>query len=495
MINMEDWAEIRRLYKVEKLSKRAIARRLGLHRDTVTRALSGDEPRRYQRQKQPSILDPYKPKIHALLSEDHHLSGERIFEIIKAEGYPGKTSILRDYLRQVRPEYKPREVYLRMIYEPGQYGQVDWGELPQPVLWQGQWCKVYAFVMVLCYSRQLYVEFSLSSQLFDFLRCHQNGLRFFGGSPKQWVYDNLTSVVIRRRGRAVTFNETFLQFAGYYTFKPHACWPAAPNQKGVVERPIDYIKTNFCAGRHFVDYDDLGQQGWTWLQDTANARLHRTTRQVPRELLETERPHLVDLPVDPFDTDWVLYPRVSKDCVVRVQTNDYSVPWRYAQRHRHLEVRVDGQWVRIQADGEEIACHPRHFGKHQQILNREHYQGLWQTREGAVFARLEKGFLQAYGDVGRRFYEGLGHKTERLKQALQAIVRLERRYPHADIMIALQMAVDHRFFDPLAVEYLLRVATLDTRAIPPTPTQLEVPVEQRSLDHYDKLLGTQGGVQ
>ena len=493
MIDVEDWAEIRRLSKVEKQSKRAIARRLGLHRETVTRALASDEPQRYRRQKRPSLLDPYKSKIHALLSENHRLSGERVFEIIRAEGYGGKISILREYLRQVRPQYKPREVYLRMIYEPGQYGQVDWGEMPQPVLWQGQWCKVYAFVMVLCYSRQLYVEFSLSSQLYDFLRCHQHGLRFFGGSPKRWVYDNLTSVVSKRRGRAVTFNETFLQFAGYYTFEPHACWPASPNQKGVVERPIDYLKGNFWAGRHFVDYDDLVQQGWTWLQQTANARVHRTTRQVPHELLETERPHLIDLPPESFDTDWVLYPRVSKDCVVRVQTNDYSVPWPQAQRHRHLEVRVDGQWVRIWAEGKEVACHARHFGKHQQILNREHYQGLWQTREGAAFARLEKGFLNAYGEVGRRFYEGLGYKTERLKDALQTIMKLESRYAHPDIMIALQLAVDHRFFDPLAVEYLLRVATLDTGAVPPTPTQLEIPVEQRPLTHYDELLGTAGG--
>ncbi|MFW9835781.1 MAG: IS21 family transposase [Candidatus Thorarchaeota archaeon] len=494
MIDVEDWAEIRRLSKVEKLTKRAIARRLGIHRNTVTRALASDEPPRYQREKRASVLDPYKPKIHALLSEDHTLSGVRVFEIIRDEGYPGKESILRDYLRQVRPEYKPREVYLRMSYEPGQYGQVDWGELPKPVRWQEQWCKVYAFVMVLCYSRLMYLEFSLSNQLFDFLRCHQNGLRFFGGTPKRWVYDNLTSVVKQRRGKVVSFNETFLQFAGYYTFWPHACWPDAPNQKGVVERPMDYIKGNFCPGRYFADFDDLVAQGWTWLQETANARRHRTTRRVPQDMFETqERLHLLPLPPEPFDTDWVLYPQVSKDCVVRVQTNDYSVPWSYAQRYRQLEVRVDGQWVQIWAEGEEIARHARCYSKHQQILDREHYQGLWQTRQGAVFARLEKGFLTAYGQVGRRFYEGLGRKTERLKHALQAILKLERQYAHADIMAALQMAVDHRFFDPLAVEYLLRVATLDTEAVPPTPIQIEIPVEERSLSSYDEWVGRGGG--
>ena len=119
MIVVEDWAEIRRLYKVEKLSKRAIARRLGLHRDTVTRALAEKEPPRYQRSPRSSVLEPYKPKIQALLSQTPDLSGVRVLEILQDEGYPGQVSVLRDYLRQVRPTYKPRQVYLRMSYAPG----------------------------------------------------------------------------------------------------------------------------------------------------------------------------------------------------------------------------------------------------------------------------------------------------------------------------------------------------------------------------------------
>jgi transposase len=496
MISVADWAEIRRLHKIEKLSKRAIAARMGVHRNTVTRALENDEPPRYRRGRtRESLLAPYQAKIHALLSQDPKLSAVRIYNQIEPEGYQGKLTILRDYLREIRPQYKPRAVYLRMSYEPGQYGQVDWAEMPAPVLWQGQWCKVYALVMVLCHSRLMYLEFSLSSQLYDFLRCHQNGLRYFKGSPKQWVYDNMTSVVKRRRGKAVTFNDTFMQFADYYAFKPHACWPAAPNQKGIVERPIDYIKGNFWAGRDFADFDDLVQQGRTWLEQTANARLHRTTRQVPRRHFESERPHLLPLPKEPWDTAWVLYPRVSKDCVVRVQTNDYSVPWQVAQQHRHLEVRVSGQWVHILADSKEVACHRRCYTKHQQILMPEHYQGLWQTRAGSVFARLEKGFLSAYGQVGQRFYDGLGRKTKHLKRALKAILRLERRYPHADILAALTTAVEHRCFDPLVVEYLLRVGQLKPVSPVSIPQLDYVTVEQRSLHSYDQCFSLNGGGQ
>jgi transposase len=232
MISVTEWAEIRRLHKIDRLSKRAIARRFGIHRNTVTHALESAAPRQYRRPPRVSILAPYQPKIHALLAEHAGLSAVRILELIREEGYPGQISIVRDYVRRVRTQYKPQPVYIRMEYRPGEYGQVDWGEMPKPVLWQGHRCKVFAFVMALCYSRLLYVEFSLGTTLWDFLRCHQNALRFLGGVPECCVYDNLSSVVKRRRGTDITLNETFQHFAGHYCFQVHPCWPGAPNQKG-----------------------------------------------------------------------------------------------------------------------------------------------------------------------------------------------------------------------------------------------------------------------
>ena len=489
MIAVEDWAEIRRLYEVEKRSKRAIARRLGIHRSTVTRALESDEPPVYHRESRGSKLDPYKPKIHALLAREPTLSGVRILEIIQEEGYPGKISILRDLLREIRPRYKPRQVFIRMQYHPGEYGQVDWGEMPDPILWQGHWCQVNAFVMVFCYSRLLYLEFSLTTKLEDFLRCHQNGLHFAGGVPKSCVYDNLSSVVKRRRGTDITLNERFKQFAGYHRFKVHPCWPGAANQKGAVERPIDYIKGNFWAGRYFADFDDLDQQRLDWLNETANVRVHSTTRQRPIDRFESEKEHLLPLPKDPFDTDLVLYPKVRKDCVIRVDTNDYSVPWQIAQQHveETIEVRVDERCVRILSEGEEVAQHPRCYARHQQVLDRSHYNGLWESRAAAAFAALERGFLEAYGDVGRHFYTGLGRKTKRLKESLEAILRLEQRYPHEDILAALEAAVQHSYFDAAAVDYLLRSGKAVSVEPSVTPTSIHVPVEERPLAAYDVL--------
>ena len=120
------------------------------------------------------------------------------------------------------------------------------------------------------------------------------------------MYDNLSSVVKRRRGTDITLNETFQQFAGYHCFKVHPCWPGAANEKGVVERPIDYIKGNFWAGRYFADFDDLDKQRLDWLKTRANVRVHRRTRQRPVDRFEEEKDRLLALPKEPFDVDLVL---------------------------------------------------------------------------------------------------------------------------------------------------------------------------------------------
>jgi transposase len=400
MISVADWAEIRRLFYAEHISKRKIAKRLGVHRDTVSVAIAAQQPPKYEREPRGSKLDPYKPNIQALLKETPDLSAVRLQEILAGEGYQGKISILKQYVQQIRPQFKPPEAFLRMTYAPGEYGQVDWAELPDRVMHQGVPCKVYAFVMVLCYSRELYVEFSLATQLSDFLRGHQNALHCFGGSPKTNVYDNLTSVVLTRRGADVTFTENFLVFAGHYCFQPKACWPNRPNEKGVVERPIDYLKRNFWAGRTFRDFDDLVAQGRLWLE-RANQRIHGTLKERPCDRFAYERPLLTPLPAAALNTDWVLFPRVTKDCVIRVATNDYSAPWRLARQQ--VEVRVDEKSVRLYHQGHLAAEHPRFYGKYRQILNPQHYEGLWNRKPSAHFVRVQQAYRETYGEVGERF--------------------------------------------------------------------------------------------
>jgi transposase len=193
MLTVETWAEIRRLHYVEKLSKRAIARRLGLHRATVTRALASQLLPVYARAPRPSLLDPYKPRIRSLLEVYPELSGVRIRELLQAEGYQGGHTIVDDYLREVRGRRRASRVYQRTDYAPGTFAQIDWATIPDRVPYEGELRRVYAFLMALCYSRLLFVEFTLSCRTEDFLRAQRRGLEFFQGSPHTVVYDNLAT--------------------------------------------------------------------------------------------------------------------------------------------------------------------------------------------------------------------------------------------------------------------------------------------------------------
>lgn len=484
MISVADWADIRRMYYADHLSKRKIAKRLGVHRDTVSAAIAAEQPPEYKREPRRSKLDPYKPKIQTLLKETPDLSAVRLQEILEGEGYLGKISRLKQYVQQIRPQFKPPTAFVRMTYTPGEYGQVDWAELPDRVMHQGILCKVYVFVMVLCYSRQLYIEFSLATQLSDFLRCHQNALRFFGGSPKTNVYDNLTSVVLTRRGTEVTFNESFLALAGHYCFEPKACWPYHPNEKGVVERPIHYLKHNFWAGRSFRDFEDVVAQGRLWLEH-ANQRIHGTLKERPCDRWAYEQPLLTPLPTQLLNTDWVLFPRVTKDCVIRVATNDYSVPWQLARQQ--VEVRVDAQSVRVHHEGKVVAEHARSYGKYRQISNSQHYAGLWNRQPSAHFLRVRQVYQETYGEMGERFFQGLSRATVHLEQALTDLVSLPETYRREDVLRAMEMAMNQGRYDPAMVRLLL-IPAPSTRPAP-LAVAVTTAVEVRDLAVYDVLTG------
>jgi hypothetical protein len=174
--------------------------------------------------------------------------------------------------------------------------------------------------------------------------------------------------VLTRRGADVIFHDTFLAFAGHYCFEPKVCWPYRPNEKGVVERPINYLKRNFWAGRTFRDFADLVAQGRLWLA-RANQRIHGTLKERPCDRFAYERAFLTPLPNSSFNTDWVLFPRVTKDCVVRVATNDYSVPWPLARQR--VEVRVDAHTVRIYYQGQLAAEHARSYWAHEVTFGRK----------------------------------------------------------------------------------------------------------------------------
>ena len=266
-MNVALWAEIRRLAEIEKLSGRAISRRLRCSRHTVAAALELDQPPAPKSRAAPASWTRYRAKIDALLAKYPELSAVRIREEIARgpDGYTGSVSVVRRYLRKVRPARG--RVYQEVHYEPAQAMQVDWGECGR-VRIGNTTRKVSVFVAVLCYSRLIYIEFTLSQRKEEFYRGIVHALEFFGGSPRAIIFDNLKAAVLNGSGREACLHPEFLALCGYFCLQPIACERRDPESKGIVERGVRYVKQNALAGRaeeltRFEDYLALAPGGAT----------------------------------------------------------------------------------------------------------------------------------------------------------------------------------------------------------------------------------------
>ena len=335
-MNVALWAEIRRLAEIEKVTGRAIARRLHCSRHTVAAALQLDQPPAHEVSQRTSLLDPYKSKIDALLAKNPDLSAVRIREEIARgpDGYQGSTILIRRYLRTVRPARG--RVYQEVHYEPAQAMQVDWGECGRVQVGTTT-RKVSVFVAVLCYSRLMFIEFTLSQRKAEFYRSLVHALEFFGGSPRAVIFDNLKAAVLNGSGRAACFHPEFLALCGTYCMQPIACERRDPESKGIVEGGVRYVKHNALAGRgeeltRFEDYLALAP---LWRDQVANVRMHETTRERPIDRFERERSLLRPLPAIPFDTDEVVPAVVTPHARIEFDGNRYSTPPQCRAPARH----------------------------------------------------------------------------------------------------------------------------------------------------------------
>jgi len=395
MLEVDQWAEIRRLHRVEKLSARQIAKQLGLARNTVNAALHSDTPPQYQRARQSSCLDRFNNRITEILGQFPEISAVRVQEILQPEGYSGGLTILRGYLRHVRPQ--PTQVFQRTEYRPGAIGQLDWARMPDPVPSPtGDPLPVWALILTLGYSRLLSVVFSFGTAMPEFLQAHAQLLAFIGGVPHTLVYDNLSSVVTRHQGKEVVFNPQFLVFAERYGFKPHACTPGQPHEKGLVERPVRYLKDNFWVGRQFASLEDLQVQGDLWRDSIANVRRHGTLHERPIDRFQREKAALLPLPTAsllPYD---VRFARVTSQGYIQVGSNHYSVPPLLVRQE--VAVHLYASKIVIYHDQHEVARHARCWSKHRFLQDPAHLAKPWSMAAKPVAAPLDcPGQADAYG--------------------------------------------------------------------------------------------------
>lgn len=284
MIRLEEWVDIVSR-RAAGQSVKGIARELGVSRDTVRATLRREGPPRYERRPGPSKLDAHRDYLIARLAEFPELSAKQLFAEIRARGYAGEISILKDFTRPYRvPRRGP---VVRFETPPGQQAQCDFGELGIHAV-RGVRTRVYLFVMILGFSRYMYVEATADARSATFLACHARAFASFGGMPREVLYDNAKVVALEHSRTVVTFNEALLDFAGRFAFRPRLCRPARPQTKGKVERMIGYVKDAGLTGRTFTDLPDMNAQLMTWLEAEANVREHATTGERPVDRLARE---------------------------------------------------------------------------------------------------------------------------------------------------------------------------------------------------------------
>jgi transposase len=321
MIDYETYCRIASLKK-DGLNVAQIARSCALDERTVRYWQEQAQYRQRKEVRRSSKLDAFERRLVYWLAQ-HPFSAQQLLQKLRAEGYEGGYSILKERVRCLRPP--AQKAYLSLAFEPGECAQIDWG-CAGALMAGNTRRRLSFFVMVLCYSRKMYLEFTLLERQEQFLACHQNAFRYFSGVPRKIMHDNLKSAVLSHpAGQPAVYHPRYLDFARYYGFEPRACNVRAGNEKGRVENAIGYVKKNFLAGRTLSSITALQEEARAWLEQVANRRIHAVTRRQPEELFAHEK--LRPLPVGSvYDTGLEREAIATSLFRVHFDGNRYSVP-------------------------------------------------------------------------------------------------------------------------------------------------------------------------
>ena len=296
------------------------------------------------------------------------LTGRRLHRELATFGYRGGYTAVTDLLREIRP-VAPPPFEVRFETPAGRQAQVDFAHFrtlftDEP----GVERVVWLFSLVLGHSRMLWCRFVPHQDMQTLLRCHAAAFETLGGAPEEILYDRMKTVFSREDPDAghIVYNRTLIEFARHYGYLPKACRAYRAKTKGKVERPFRYVRKDFFLGGSFRDLADLNGQLRQWLDQVANVRVHATTRRVVSEHFAEERPSLQPLPAGPFQAVLRLERRITRDGMVSVHGNLYSVP--NTTRRRPVEVHSTADEVRILEQGTVIAVHPVMDGRGQRRI-------------------------------------------------------------------------------------------------------------------------------
>ncbi len=483
-------ARILRYYHVEKWRVGTIARQLRVHPETVSRVLAQAGLPRIGPPRRASKIDPYLPFIRETLAKFPKLTASRLHAMVCERGYRGGKSRFRAIIACHRPR-PPAEAYLRLRTLPGEQAQCDWAHF-----WarhdRSRAPSAHGLVLVLSYSRHIFLRFFLDARTENFLRGHLAAFAAWQGVPRVILYDNLRSAVLERHGDAIRFNPTLLEFAAHYRYEPRPVAIARGNEKGRVERAIRFVRDAFFAARAFTGVDDLNAQADAWCRGQADDRRcpEDPTRGVG-EVFAEEAPLLLRLPDNPYPVVERVEVKVDKTPYIRFDQNDYTVP--HTKVRRILTVLADPDRLRIVEGQDVLAEHPRSYDRGERIEKQAHLEALVETKRRARHHRATDRLVQAV-PASRTLLLRAAERGHNLGNITGTLARLLERYGPGQLDAAISEALDRDVPHPNAVRLALE-RQRDDRGQPP-PVALVLPehvrardkvVRPHSLDTYDQL--------
>lgn len=495
MISRELETEVLRLYHAEHWPIGTLARQLHIHRDTVRRVLGQAGVPAGVKYTRPAMVEPYLAFMRETLERYPTLRASRLYQMVRERGYPGAPDHFRAIVARYRPR-PPAEAYLRLRTLPGEQGQVDWAHFGRLAV--GRVLRpLMAFVMVLSYSRYLFLRFYLGAAMSAFLDGHVRAFGFFGGAPRTCLYDNLRSAVLERMPLArapdaIRFHPRMLELSAWYRFAPRPVAVARGNEKGRVERAIRFVRERFFAARRFTELADLNAQALAWCAGEAAERPCPEDRsRTVRACFETERGRLLALPDEPFPAEERAIGRTHKTPYVRFDLNDYSVPHTHVRRT--LEVLATVDTVRI-ADGTTvIAIHPRSYDRHEQVELPAHIAALEAAkRAGRAHRAIDR--LHYAAPSAEKLFRLAACRGAHMGSLTRGLIELLDTHGAAALEAALAAALAQDATHLAAVRHFIDLHRAQRGAAPPIPVTLpddprvrELTVRPHNLAEYEKL--------
>lgn len=491
---------ILRLHDVDGLPRGTIARLLGVHHSTVKRVLEREAPPAHRDEPTPvrrtRAIDVHVAFLRATLEQYPTITASRLFQMVRERGYQGGPDHFRHLVAEIRPRQR-YEAFLRQRTLPGEEAQVDWGHFGRVRVGNAK-RPLYAFVMVLSYSRAMFVRFTFDQGTASFLRCHQEAFAAFGGVPRRILYDNLKSAVIARQGSAIQFNDDLLRFAAEWRFEPVPVGVRRGNEKGRVERSIRYLRTSFWEARNSRMPNDLNEAVASWVNTVAHERPWPECKtETVAEALERDREKLLPLRGDRRPYEKRVEVKVAKWAFVMFDGNEYSVPHRLVRRR--VTLRATDEEVRIFDGAEFVASHHRSFDRGEVVEDPAHQEELLALKRKGREGRT-KHRLTSQVPATTQLLEALAARGDNIGSAVAGLSALLDTYGQSAFAHAVHQALERGSPHPHSVQHILdaqerekakapAVKTRITREIPGAPEAIAPP----DFGRYDRLALEAGG--